>query len=1315
MADELQAGAAYVQVLPSMRGYHRRVQAEVGTRAVTQSIEPRVDPAALAKARTQMEAAAAKVAEARRKEADAAGAVRTAEAALTEVRERGGVKASQIVAAEERVAAARRRSEAAAQALARAEASGRSTSGRVERLEIRADSSKADAEVRQFTARTEGEMRDLGGKAAVAATAGLAAAGAALGASLVGAINVEAAQGKLRAQLGLTEAESARVGAVAGGLFRDAYGGSLEEVNTAVGAVISSLDGMRTASTETVEAASRRALDFASTFDVDVARAVKSVGVLLSTGLAGDATEAFDLVTAAAQQVPAAMREDLLEASDEYGQFFATLGFSGEQAFALLTDAAGKGQFELDKVGDAAKEFTIRSTDMSAASREAYSAIGLDAQTMANRILAGGQSAQGATQQIIDGLLGITDPSEQAAAAVALFGTPLEDLNVAEIPAFLQSMQGASGAMEDWRGSSDRMGESLNDNAATNIESFKRSLSGAFVDMLGGKVLPILTGVGSFLATVFGPALRATAGFIRDNSAWLGPLAVGVGGFAAAVGLANLAMSLWAARTAVAAAAQWALNLAMSANPIGLILALLVGLAAGLVFAYQRSETFRNIVQGAWAGIQAAVMFAWTNVLKPVFDGFMAALRFVGEVATWLWTNVLSPVFGFIGTAAKILALVVIGVMITPTVLAFRALAAVGMWLWTNALQPAFAGIGAAAMWLYNNAILPAWRGIQTAISFAWNNVIAPIWRGLVAYIQGVIIPVALFLWRNVIEPAFRGIGAVISTVWTSVVQPVFGALRGGLDLLGDGFRATVEFIGRMWNRLKAIAAAPVNFVIREVYNRGIKAAWDKIAGWVGLPKLPVANEIRFATGGFAEGPHVAQIARGGAMRVWAEPETGGEAYIPLAASKRTRSTGILSAVADRFGLQVLPRGPAELALFADGGLWRNMWGVVSGQFPRARRTSTYRPGDRGFHGSGRAVDIAGPTAAPRGSAFMAGVNRWLAQNFANSSELIYTPGTNLKNGRPDSYNAATRAQHYNHVHWALANAGMLSGAKGSADGAGGGAFDPIGFLRGLFGDAFDKVGQVKARFGESPIVESISRFPSKVIDNVIGWGKDKVGGWFGRMNDTIVRGVSLARWAPLVTQMLALVGQPLSHVGVTLRRMNQESGGNPRAINDWDVNARRGTPSKGLMQVIAPTFRAYRHRGLPNDVWNPASNIAASMRYALAIYGSLPAAYNRPGGYDAGGLASGRGIMFKDVIAPERVLSARQTAAFEDLVPLLATGPGMSPAQLAALQATARDTPTELTGALYLDSGQFLGHVRGQVGAELDTAQTTLAFRRRT
>lgn len=65
-----------------------------------------------------------------------------------------------------------------------------------------------------------------------------------------------------------------------------------------------------------------------------------------------------------------------------------------------------------------------------------------------------------------------------------------------------------------------------------------------------------------------------------------------------------------------------------------------------------------------------------------------------------------------------------------------------------------------------------------------------------------------------------------------------------------------------------------------------------------------------------------------------------------------------------------------------------------------------------------------------------------------------------------------------------------------------------------------------------------------------------------------------------------------------------KESSGNPRAINNWDSNAKRGTPSKGLMQTIDPTFRAHALPGYDKDIYDPVSNIIAGIRYAQKRYG---------------------------------------------------------------------------------------------------------------
>lgn len=112
-------------------------------------------------------------------------------------------------------------------------------------------------------------------------------------------------------------------------------------------------------------------------------------------------------------------------------------------------------------------------------------------------------------------------------------------------------------------------------------------------------------------------------------------------------------------------------------------------------------------------------------------------------------------------------------------------------------------------------------------------------------------------------------------------------------------------------------------------------------------------------------------------------------------------------------------------------------------------------------------------------------------------------------------------------------------------------------------------------------------------------------------------------QWKSVVARALKMEGQySAANVAKTLYQMQTESGGNPRAINLWDSNAKKGTPSKGLMQVIDPTFKSYARKGFNKNVYDPLSNILASIRYAKSRYGSLARAYQGHG-YANGGLVT--------------------------------------------------------------------------------------------
>lgn len=875
--------------------------------------------------------------------------------------------------------------------------------------------------------RIAGDTRDLGkatAKAAsqlegVAKAAGLAgvAAGAALAAGVVGAINTDRANDKLAAGLGLSAKKSAQIGKVAGNLYKNAYGDSIEGVNDAVGAVMSSIDGMSKASGKRLEATTAKALDFAAAFEVDVARAAQVAGQVVRTGLAKNATEAFDLMTAASQKVPKALREDVLDAADEYGQFFAGIGMNGKETFAALVKGAEKGQFGIDKIGDAVKEFTIRSTDMSKSSKEAYTAIGLDAESMANKMVMGGKSAGRATQDIVKGLLSMKPGAKQANAAIALFGTPLEDLSVQEIPAFLKQLQGGGKAMEGFAGSTERMGKTLNDNAGTNLEAFKRQVSSTFVSFVGGKALPVVNEIAATLATKFGPAVKSATEFLSKNTWVLKILAVVLGALGAvlvtyhamvvasaiATKTATVVTGAWTVATKVASAAQTALIAAMyagtavqkafAAAAIGTRIQLAALAVQQKVAAIAARALALAMGAGRWAAA-TAMMLAHVAATKA-----LAAQQAIAAVST----RALSLAAGagrWIAATAAMLA----HAAATKAVMVATKVAAAAQWLMNAAMSAnpiglviaAVAALVAGLVWFFTKTkvgqaiIKAAWAGIKAAIKGVtdwWTKTAWPaIKRGIdilgaafkaylsllkKIWIDGVwgtikkvwswlkdrvFSPMVRFVTQN-IPNGFRNARDKVSAFFGSmrdrlarigewIRDRVFGGMRTALGRMRDAFRSARDKIGDIWDGLKKLAARPINFVLGTVYNQGIRRWVGKIFDFFGKSNpLPEAKMVKFAKG---SEDHRAQIARAGAMRLWAEPETGGEAYIPLASSKRQRSTSILASVASKFGygLQKYANGGFSFGLsdamkFAgDTGGWikDKMTGLVSDKFGASRK-----------------------------------------------------------------------------------------------------------------------------------------------------------------------------------------------------------------------------------------------------------------------------------------------------------------------------------------------------------------------------------------
>ncbi|AIT62183.1 phage tail tape measure protein [Corynebacterium doosanense] len=1005
------------------------------------------------RAALQISAAEQRAEDARAGSIAATNRAEAAETALSQARQEFGDDSREAQRAERELEQARKKADAAATSAVRAEGevtkerrAGESTTDQLRAAELRhaaalEDVERASHQVADATDEVDGSMGGMGstlkGMGGIFAGLGLA-------------MGVEAMMGSadaistMNSQLGLTGPAAAMAGDQVSSVMRSGLVSGTEEATQAVGSLISQFDNLGMNGEKTAGELSRNLLGFTQTFGVEAAEATQTVGQLVKNGLASDVTEGLDLMTAAFQRVPAEMRGELPEIINEYGTNFRALGFSGEEAFGMLVTQAENGKWALDKTGDALKEFSIRGSDMSKSSVDAFTSLGLSAEDMASKIAGGGAGAREALEMTAERLLGIEDPAERANTAIALFGTPLEDLSVDQIPAFLEGLSGAESSMEGFGGSSEALAQSI-----------EQSLGGRLT-MLKGTLMDLATGA-------FMTAWDVAAGFLGFIKEWQGPLtvaavplgalALGMLAFniqtkiAAAGGIINAMKSL-SGVLKITAAAQWLLNGAMWANPLMWIVAGIAAVVGGLYLFFTKTETgrqawekFTGFMSRAWEATVTGFKAGYENYIKPVFDwiamaweglkalfssgDYKTALRtalgddnpfvlflintreavetgfaWIQDKFTQLGTGIgqwyqtwVKPVFDAFKLGVDLLSQAITWWIQNITMPALALLGQAFNLVWSVFISPifefikmGFSIVGAVITGIINGLIIPGWNFLGMMIQSVWVNIIQPVW-GFISTAAGLLADILTGNFSN-IGNRFSEMGGYLRDIVHGVIAVALDYFRGVVDMVGqawNAFRDTVSNvvgivrdkigemvsnIGEIPGKIQSLFAAAGSWLVnsgRAIINglwEGMKGAWSSVKSWLSsnLSFSAVGSMIGLRSGGIvqmAEGGitrsyvdggidqleayangggrenHVAQIAPAGAWRIWAEDETGGEAYIPLAPGKRERSTAILDDVAGRFGYQLVDAatgaaysgtyagdlGPQKVAAFADGAV----------------------------------------------------------------------------------------------------------------------------------------------------------------------------------------------------------------------------------------------------------------------------------------------------------------------------------------------------------------------------------------------------------
>lgn len=370
-------------------------------------------------------------------------------------------------------------------------------------------------------------------------------------------LDMESAQKQFQASTGATTAEMQRYETVMDNLYKNNYGDDINDVAQAM-ALVKQYTGEIDPSK--LEEMTKNGIAMRDVFDMDLSETIRGVDALV-TNMGVSSDKAFDLMAKGAQNGLNKSGE-LADNIAEYSQLWGQAGFSAEEMFAIMDNGLESGAYNLDKVNDFVKEFSVSLADGRIEKNlESFSS---ETQELFKQWKEGKATSRDVFYSVIDDLANATNKQEALTLASETWSALGEDnaLNVITALANVNTAyENVEGTMED-------------------INSIKYDTLESRIQELGRK---FMTDFAVPIAEQALPAIEEGLDFVIDNMDTLIPLikgaAVGVGvykGISAAVGLYKTA-------TATATVAQQGLNTAMNANPVMLVTSLVIAAGTALI------------------------------------------------------------------------------------------------------------------------------------------------------------------------------------------------------------------------------------------------------------------------------------------------------------------------------------------------------------------------------------------------------------------------------------------------------------------------------------------------------------------------------------------------------------------------------------------------------------------------------------------------------------------------------------------------------------------------------------------------------------
>jgi phage-related minor tail protein len=569
-----------------------------------------------------------------------------------------------------------------------------------------------------------------------------------------------------------------------------------------------------------LEKTTRNALIYRDVFGEDIRESIKAADtMMINFGISSD--QAFNLLAQGAQK-GLNKSDELLDTANEYAPYFAALGFTANQMFDVFSAGLEAGAFNLDKVGDAVKEFNIRVKDDSKSTNEAFTALGFNAKEMAQTFARGGPAAQKAFTQVVDALSKVQDPVKKNVIGVQLFGTMFEDLEKDVIAA----MGSARSQFDMTKNTMDEIAEVKYDTVSKAIQGIGRQIMTGFIMPIGDMALPVLQKFSGWLDT----AIPKVKGFFGKIGQTVGPFA------------SELYENV-----------VWLFENGFDGEMEGVAFnyAKMFGMSdeGAAAFVENLKSVFASLTE-----IKDTFLRGWESAMPPLQSVFGSVKSIIMEVV---------PIFQRLGAgvwevAARIMkALLPVGTFIQTKV-----------WPVVTKVFGFLANDVAPAVSRAISSMVPTIVSVAGKIGDTFSaifNVIKPVISGIVAAFD-----FAFPFIKAIVISAIDSVSEILSGLMTTlggILDFITGVFTGDWEKAWTGVK---DVFGGVFSSLGSLLKAPINAVI-SLINQAFQAIgsisidipeWVPVIGgekWsFSFPEIPMLE-----SGGIATGPTLAMIGEG--------------------------------------------------------------------------------------------------------------------------------------------------------------------------------------------------------------------------------------------------------------------------------------------------------------------------------------------------------------------------------------------------------------------------------------------------------------------